>query len=121
MGHRAVPADAGASSVDELQALPIDKLLAAQEATVEAALPTIGMMPFHPGSTATCSPAGRTPPSSPHPLVVGTTAHEMELFRDQVPVLPEEFAGYPGCWAHRSASPTPQSPRRRSRPPTTIW
>ena len=26
------------------------------------------------------------------PLVVGTTAHEMELFRDQVPVLPDEVA-----------------------------
>jgi para-nitrobenzyl esterase len=26
------------------------------------------------------------------PLVVGTTAHEMELFRDQVPVLPPDIA-----------------------------
>jgi para-nitrobenzyl esterase len=26
------------------------------------------------------------------PLVVGTTAHEMELFRDQVPALPEDIA-----------------------------
>jgi len=84
---------AGVTDLDALRKLPVDALLAAQEATVVAALPTVGMMPFHPwvdGDLLT----GRahTSPFPAIPLVVGTTAHEMELFRDQVPVLPEEHA-----------------------------
>jgi para-nitrobenzyl esterase len=84
---------AGASDVDALRALPVDALLAAQEVTVAAALGKVGMMPFHPwvdGELLT-EPAFRA--GFPDvPLVVGTTAHEMELFRDQVPELPEDIA-----------------------------
>jgi len=84
---------AGAADLDALRKLPIDTLLAAQEATVVAALPTVGMMPFHPwidGDLLTGK--AHTSPYPAIPLVVGTTAHEMELFRDQVPVLPDEHA-----------------------------
>ncbi len=51
------------------------------------------MMPFHPwidGDLLT-APAFRAA-LAPLPLVVSTTANEMELFRDQVPVLPEDIA-----------------------------
>ena len=51
------------------------------------------MMPFHPwvdGDLLT-APAHRAELPA-IPLVVGTTAHEMELFRDQVPVLPDDIA-----------------------------
>ena len=51
------------------------------------------MMPFHPwvdGDLLT-TPAHRAGLPA-IPLVVGTTAHEMELFRDQVPVLPDDIA-----------------------------
>jgi para-nitrobenzyl esterase len=84
---------AGASSVDELRSTSLDALLAAQEHTVEVALAKVGMMPFHPwidGDLLT-APAHRAE-LPPIPLVVGTTAHEMELFRDQVPVLPDDIA-----------------------------
>jgi len=84
---------AGAPDVDALRNLPVDALLVAQEATVAAALPKVGMMPFHPwidGDLLT-GPA-HTSAFPAIPLVVGTTAHEMELFRDQVPQLPEEHA-----------------------------
>jgi para-nitrobenzyl esterase len=84
---------AGASSVDALRAAPVDALLAAQEQTVEGALAKVGMMPFHPwvdGDLLT-GPAHRAELPA-MPLVVGTTAHEMELFRDQVPALPDDIA-----------------------------
>ena len=51
------------------------------------------MMPFHPwvdGDLLTGPPHRAELPAIP--LVVGTTAHEMELFRDQVPVLPDDIA-----------------------------
>jgi len=84
---------AGAADVEGLRRLSVDALLAAQEATVATALPKVGMMPFHPwidGDLLT-GPA-HTSAFPAIPLVVGTTAHEMELFRDQVPQLPEEHA-----------------------------
>jgi para-nitrobenzyl esterase len=84
---------AGAASVDDLRAVPIDMLLTAQEQTVEAALAKVGMMPFHPwvDDDLLSVPAHRAELPA-IPLVVGTTAHEMELFRDQVPPLPEDVA-----------------------------
>jgi para-nitrobenzyl esterase len=84
---------AGAADVDALRAMPLDELLAAQEQTVVTALPKVGMMPFHPwvdGDLLT--ERAHTSELAPVPIVVGTTAHEMELFRDQVPELPEEHA-----------------------------
>jgi para-nitrobenzyl esterase len=84
---------AGASDARALANLPVADLLAAQEATVADALLTVGMMPFHPwiDDDMLTAPA-HSSTLAPVPLVVGTTAHEMELFRDQVPQLPEELA-----------------------------
>ena len=104
---------AGATDVDGLRRLSVDALLAAQEATVAAALPKVGMMPFHPwidGDLLT-GPA-HTSAFPAIPLVVGTTAHEMELFRDQVPVLPEEHAlGFLGMKALTLGITDPDSVR----------
>jgi para-nitrobenzyl esterase len=84
---------AGAASVDDLRHAPVASLLAAQEQTVEAALAKVGMMPFHPWVDDDLLPAPAHRAALPAiPLVVGTTAHEMELFRDQVPQLPEDIA-----------------------------
>jgi para-nitrobenzyl esterase len=84
---------AGAPSVGALRTTPVDALLAAQEQTVEAALAKVGMMPFHPwvDGDLLAGPAHEADLPAV-PLVVGTTAHEMELFRDQVPQLPDDIA-----------------------------
>ena len=84
---------AGAASTADLASAPVDVLLAAQERTVEASLAKVGMMPFHPwvDDDLLTAPAHRAVLPA-IPLVVGTTAHEMELFRDQVPVLPDDIA-----------------------------
>jgi para-nitrobenzyl esterase len=84
---------AGAASIDELRNASLDALLAAQDQTVVDALAKVGMMPFHPwidGDLLHVRAHESTFPAIP--LVVGTTAHEMELFRDQVPVLPPDIA-----------------------------
>ena len=84
---------AGAASVDDLRLAPVASLLEAQEQTVEATLAKVGMMPFHPWVDDDLLPAPAHRAALPAiPLVVGTTAHEMELFRDQVPQLPEDIA-----------------------------
>ena len=60
---------------------------------MQAALTKVGMMPFHPwvdDDLLSSPPVHASLPAVP--LVVGTNAHEMELFREQVPVLPEEVA-----------------------------
>jgi para-nitrobenzyl esterase len=84
---------AGVTGVDGLRTAPLAALLAAQEQTVAGSLAKVGMMPFHPwvDDDLLTGPAHRAE-LPPIPLVVGTTAHEMELFRDQVPVLPEDIA-----------------------------
>ncbi|HLM19017.1 MAG TPA: carboxylesterase family protein [Acidimicrobiia bacterium] len=86
-------AAAGASSLDELRDAPVDALLTAQDHTVTDALVKVGMMPFHPWIDGDLL-HGRAheSPFPAIPLVVGTTAHEMELFRDQVPALPPDIA-----------------------------
>jgi para-nitrobenzyl esterase len=84
---------AGASSVDELRHASVDALLAAQDQTVVDALAKVGMMPFHPWIDGELlHRRAHESPFPPIPLVVGTTAHEMELFRDQVPALPPDVA-----------------------------
>jgi para-nitrobenzyl esterase len=86
-------AAAGASSVDELRDAPVDALLAAQDQTVVDALAKVGMMPFHPWVDGELLARRAHESAFPQiPLVIGTTAHEMELFRDQVPALPTEVA-----------------------------
>jgi para-nitrobenzyl esterase len=85
-------AAAGAASVDELRVAPVEELLAAQVQTVEAARDKVGFMPFHPWIDGDLLTARAHEARLPDvPLVVGTTAHEMELFRDQVPELPPEI------------------------------
>lgn len=84
---------AGVGAVDDLRTVPVEQILTAQEQAVEGSLAKVGMMPFHPwiDDDLLTEPAHRA--VLPRiPLVVGTTAHEMELFRDQVPVLPEDIA-----------------------------
>jgi para-nitrobenzyl esterase len=84
---------AGVSSVDALSDAPVDALLAAQDQTVADALAKVGMMPFHPWVDDDLLGARAHESTLPAiPLVVGTTAHEMELFRDQVPALPAQIA-----------------------------
>lgn len=86
-------AAAGASSVDELRDAPVDALLAAQDQTVADALAKVGMMPFHPWVDGELLHGRAHESAFPAiPLVIGTTAHEMELFRDQVPALPPDIA-----------------------------
>jgi para-nitrobenzyl esterase len=85
-------AAADASSVEDLRAAPVDALLAAQVQTVEAARDKVGFMPFHPWVDDDLLNSRAHLAELPAvPLVVGTTAHEMELFRDQVPELPPEI------------------------------
>jgi para-nitrobenzyl esterase len=86
-------AAAGASSIGDLRHAPLDVLLAAQDQTVVDALVKVGMMPFHPWIDGEVL-RGRAyeSPFPAIPLVIGTTAHEMELFRDQVPALPPDVA-----------------------------
>jgi para-nitrobenzyl esterase len=84
---------AGVDDAAALRALPLDAILAAQERAVEAALGKVGMMPFHPflDGDLLGAPPFRAALAAV-PLVVGTNADEMELFRDQVPALPEDLA-----------------------------
>ncbi|MDW3220731.1 MAG: carboxylesterase family protein [Acidimicrobiales bacterium] len=93
----AVLAAAGTDSVDALRALDADDLLDVQTRADADLLATVGMMPFHPwvdGDILPRSPldAARQGRLAPVPVVIGTTSQEMELFRDAVPDLPDEFA-----------------------------
>ncbi|GJM37813.1 MAG: para-nitrobenzyl esterase [Acidimicrobiales bacterium] len=93
----AVLAAAGAESVDELRSLDTDELLAVQARADADLLATVGMMPFHPWVDGDILPhapleAARLGLLAPVPIVIGTTSQEMELFRDAVPDLPDEFA-----------------------------
>ncbi len=83
----------GVDRIAELQGRPVSELLAAQADADAELLATVGMMPFHPWVDGDLLPAGPLGAElAPVPLVIGTTADEMALFRDQIPALPEEFA-----------------------------
>lgn len=74
-----------------------DDLLDVQSQAVAALARSVGMMPFHPwvdGEIVPSAPlvAMAEGTMAPVPLVVCTTAQEMELFRDSVPQLPAEYA-----------------------------
>ena len=59
----------------------------------QASLRKVGRMPFHPWvDDELVLVAPWQAELAPVPLVVGTTAHEMELFRAEVPELPEDVA-----------------------------
>jgi para-nitrobenzyl esterase len=84
---------AGARDARAVRALPVDAVVRAQEQAAAAALGKVGKMPFHPwvdGELLRAAPIDAE--LSPVPLVVGTNADEMELFRDQVPALAEDVA-----------------------------
>ena len=92
VGERLLEA-AGVRDVDGLRTLGIEELLAAQEVAALAASREVGRMPFHPwvdGDLVAAAPVHAA--LAPVPLVVGTTAHEMELFRAEVPALPDDVA-----------------------------
>jgi len=94
---RAVFAAAGVRSLDELRALPVERVLDAQDAAVTELLATVGMMPLHPVADGELLPAGpmdaaRAGTLAPVPLIIGTNDHEMELFRPDVPALPTDIA-----------------------------
>jgi para-nitrobenzyl esterase len=92
VGERVLEA-ADVPDVDGLRGLPVAALLDAQERAVQAASRKVGRMPFHPwiDDGLVCA-APVHAELAPVPLVVGTTAHEMELFRAEVPVLPDDVA-----------------------------
>lgn len=92
VGERVLEA-AGVADVDGLRGLAVGALLEAQEAGALAASRKVGRMPFHPwldGALLTTAPVHAD--LAPVPLVIGTTAHEMELFRAEVPTLPDDVA-----------------------------
>jgi para-nitrobenzyl esterase len=83
---------AGVSSVDDLRDASVDDLLAAQDEAVNASRLDVGAMPFHPWIDGDLlQERAHTAKLPPVPLIVGTTAHEMELFRSQMPDLNEEL------------------------------
>ena len=88
---------AGVSSASDLVHRSVDQLLDLQERAVTDLAATVGMMPFHPwvdGDVVPDAPLRLMVSDglAPVPLVVSTTAHEMELFRAMVPVLRSEYA-----------------------------
>ncbi|MDH3704786.1 MAG: carboxylesterase family protein [Acidimicrobiia bacterium] len=90
-------AAAGTDDLEHLRVLPIDAIVAAQDEAARELLVPVGKMPFHPWIDDDVVPttpldAARVGSLAPVPLVVGTNAHEMALFADQVPELPAEVA-----------------------------
>lgn len=76
------PDDLGA-----LRAVPVERILAAQDEAAAALLPTVGLMPFHPaadGTVVTTAPdvAIDAGAADGVDLVIGVTADEMRLFLD---------------------------------------
>ncbi len=87
----------GVETLDELRAAAVDDILAAQTNAADELLLSVGMMPFHPvvdGDIVPIPPmqAAREGSLLNVAMLVGSTQHEMELFRDAVPELPPEFA-----------------------------
>lgn len=86
-------ATAGTDGAAATASMELDRLLEAQAEADASLLATVGMMPFHPWVDDDLLPAGPLDADlAPVPLVIGTTAAEMDLFRDQIPALPDEFA-----------------------------
>ena len=116
VGRRAFLDAAGASSAD-VRATPVDALLAAQDQTVADSLIKVGPMPFHPWVDGDLLARARPRAGFPAiPLVVGTTADEMELYRDQVPALPTTSP----CRSSPARRPTSASPTRRVSVPRSV-
>ncbi len=78
---------AGPGDLDALRAVPVERILAAQDEAAAALLPSVGLMPFHPvadGAVVTASPDVAIARGSADgvDLVIGITADEMRLFLD---------------------------------------
>jgi para-nitrobenzyl esterase len=86
-------ASAGVDGVDMLRGWELERVLDVQAAADHALFATVGMMPFHPWVDDDVLTAGPLDADlAPVPIVVGTTADEMALFRDQIPELPVDHA-----------------------------
>jgi para-nitrobenzyl esterase len=88
---------AAVESASDLVTWSVDDLLDLQANAVAELALSVGMMPFHPwvdGEVIPQSPlaAIANDALAAVPLVIGTTANEMELFRSMVPVLPASIA-----------------------------
>ncbi len=88
---------AGVAEAADLADRPIDDILDVQDAVVTDLARTVGMMPFHPwvdGDVVPVSPLDAAADDNlcAIPLVIATTADEMELFRPMVPALPRPYA-----------------------------
>lgn len=77
-------------------AVPVTRLLAAQQQVADALVTTVGAMPFHPTVDDDVLPAAPASPGAlaPVPLLAGTTSEEMRLFADPAlaPLQPETLA-----------------------------
>jgi para-nitrobenzyl esterase len=84
---------AGVRDAPALRVLPLGAILEAQARAAEIALGKVGKMPFHPwiDGDLVHAPPFRAALAAV-PLVVGTNAQELELFRNEVPALPEDAA-----------------------------
>jgi para-nitrobenzyl esterase len=94
LGGNDRPAAVGLAALGQL---PIEALLDLQSTAVNDLARSVGMMPFHPWVDSDVVPRSPLDAASmghlaPVRLVVGTTLHEMELFRSVVPSLPAEHA-----------------------------
>ena len=88
---------AGVDTAAALLDCPADAILDLQSTALGDLMPTAGMMPFHPwvdGDVVPISPVNAiaTDAMAPVRLVVCTTAHEMELFRNMVAGIPRHYA-----------------------------
>ena len=88
---------AKASSIADLMHRSVDDLLDLQDQAVADLARSVGMMPFHPwvdGVVVPVAPlaAAAAGTLASIPLVIVTTADEMELFRPMVPSVPAEYA-----------------------------
>lgn len=88
---------AGVADVAELRTLELDRVLDAQDAAVTELAATVGAMPLHPwvdGDIVPIAPldAAAADRLAAVPLVIGTTAQEMDLYRATIPAVPAEYA-----------------------------
>ncbi|WP_420437243.1 carboxylesterase/lipase family protein [Candidatus Poriferisocius sp.] len=86
---------AGASDIVELRQLDPEAVVAAQSQTVVDLLAEVGPMPFHPvvdGSLIPAKPSEllRTSAATDIDVLVGATAHELRLFKQELPTQSSE-------------------------------
>lgn len=87
-------AGVAADDLDALRAVPVERILAAQDEAAVALLPTVGLMPFHPvadGTVVRAAPETAIAAGAADgvDLVIGITADEMRLFLDPATFPPD--------------------------------